>query len=290
MKAKCLALILLGLSASLGAGEPGRDAPKWQEPETIWGEPNDGLRMGVAVAKHAFAWGEPIVVGVRIQNLSEKRRHLPSSGEGSWNMSVTVGPKKEPARSIFDTAVPTGYAQPWRNDLRRGGLFLEAGATWYEVAPVTRYFVMLPATYIITISYPDQTKPGGAALVQAPPVEVEVRYGLSPDPAAVQMLQLDWQGDGGIRGDAAVGDLVWTSRDSLQLLCAFAKAHPETMPGRRARRALVELRTQLDELLKEVPPPPNPAEKAKKAEPKPQADAAAKQAEPEKAEPKAAAP
>jgi len=295
MKAKCLALVVLGLSAFLGAGDPGRVPVQWQEPETLWGEPNDGLRMGVAVAKDEFVWGEPIVVGVRVQNVSDKPRELLSSWEGSWNIYVTSGPNKTAAPSIFDNDVHMqprkGEAMPWRGGGSVGGVLIEPGGTWYEVALVRRYFPLTPGTYTVTVSYPDRIKGGGTALIQAPPLEVEVKQMDWPDqPPADQMLQLDWQGDGGIRGDGAVGDLVWTSRGSLQLLCAFAKAHPETMPGRRARRALVELRTQLDELLKEVPPPPNPAEKAKKAEAKPQADAAAKQPEPEQAGQKAAAP
>jgi len=120
MSAKCLALVVLGLSSFLRAGDPGRVPLQWQEPEILWGEPNDGLRMGVALTKHVFAWGEPIVVGVRVQNLSDKPRDLPSSREGSWNISVTFSDDKAPVRSILDRAVPSGYAQPWRGDLRGG--------------------------------------------------------------------------------------------------------------------------------------------------------------------------
>jgi len=295
MKAKCLAIVVLGLSSFLGAGDPGRDAPKWQEPETLWGEPNDGLRMGVALTKHLFAWGEPIVVGVRVQNLSDKPRELSASWEGSWNISVTSGPNKAPAPSDFyDIVVRKGgrkdFIQPWLGGGSSGGVLIEPGGTWYEVARVTRYFYLLPGTYTVTISYPDLAKGGDTALFQAPPVEVQVIEGVAADPPGSQMLQLAWRRYGGITGEQALKELSGSARDSMQLLAAFAQGHADIGLGERARWELGQLRTQVDGLLKELPPPPKPGEKGEKAEAKPQAETATKKAEPEQAGQKAAAP
>jgi len=293
MKAKCLALVVLGLSAFLGAGDPGRDAVKWQEPKTLWGEPNDGLRMGVAVTKRLFASGEPVIVGVRVQNLSDKPRELVYAGEGFWNISVTFGPDKAPARSIFDNDVHMqirkGYVQPWRYGAGSAtGALIEPGGTWYEVAPVSRYFYLPATTCTITISYPDHAKGGDAVLLQAPPVEIEVRDMYWADPPASQMLQLDWRAYGGIRGEQQIVLLSGSARNSTQLLAAFAQGHPDTGLGERARWELEQLHAQLDKLLKEERP--KAGEKEEKAEAKPQAGSPAKQAEPEQAGQKAAPP
>jgi len=291
MRANWVALVVLGLSPFLGAGDPLTVPLQWQEPEVLWGEPNDGLRMGVALTKHVFAWGEPLLVGVRIQNLSDKPRGLESAWEGSWNISVTFGPNKAPARSFFDydKATPKGSAQPWRYGGSSSSELIQPGGTWYEVAPVSRYFDLPGDThYTITISYPDRAKGGDAVLLQAPPVEVEVKDMDWADPPASQMLQLAWRRYGGITGEQAIKELSASAHNSMQLLGAFAQGHPDTGLGRTARWDLQQMRAQLDELLKEQPP--KAGEKVEKKEPKPQGETATKKAEPEKAEPKAAAP
>jgi len=291
VKAKCLGFVVLGFCCFLCSADTGRDAVKWQEPETIWGAPNDGLRMGVAVTKTLFAWGEPIIVGVRVQNLSDKPREVFSAWEGSWNISVAYGPNKAPVRSMFDydKAVPKGYAQPWRYGGSSSSELIQPGGTWYEVAPVSRYFDLRgDATYIVTISYPDRSKGRDAVLVQAPPIHIEVKDMDWADPPASQMLQVDWRANRESTGQQQVELLSRSARDSVQLIGAFAQAHPDIVAGKQARRELLNLRAQLDELLKE--PPSKPGDKPEQPEAKPQADATTKQAEPEKAVEKAAAP
>ncbi len=66
-----LSLVLLSLELALGCQS--KHESDNQEPSINWGEPANGLRCSISVDKTIWANGEPVIVSVIVENISESK-------------------------------------------------------------------------------------------------------------------------------------------------------------------------------------------------------------------------
>ena len=266
-----LALGSIGLASDTPAGEPA----KTQEPETIWGGGTSGWRLGVAVCQSAFRMGEPIMVRITTQNLSDTRRFAADyafTAEG-WTIEVTNLKDGEamPYTREGQRMYGLDRARPRRDSVSRRRL--EPGEGGYDTLWVNRVRDMtLAGKYSVRVSRQLVTETGEWVTVQAPSLELQVRGAQYPPSALPQVLALSPGRADKSRAMAALGSYL------SSLVADLARAAEEDKlsdAGSTAWGQLLKLRDQLEAITKERPAPPGrtapvkaqPEDKATRTEP-----------------------
>jgi len=277
-----LALCLVSAAAAETAPQlsPGRQI------DILWGEPTNGLRLGVSVAKKTFALDEPIMVRIALQNVSQESESVSIGDPTWWQLEVLSFPPGRPVPyteegKVVYRLVPSGS----RSSVQI--LRLKPGDVVYHELWVNRFRDMTSgAKFTVNIGYnwPQKAQPDRPPVtVHGPPLEIEMG-GSVPWHASLQALLLETEDTTAELYAANVGR---SAKVLLEGLGKVAAEQPTSHAGYAAHRELLELRDRLEELIKQLPPLPKAREKA---EAKPQPETAINKAEADKAGPKAAAP
>jgi len=271
-----IALLAVG-SVTVAIGAPGGEHPETLEPQTVWGEETSGWRIGVAVCQSGFRVGEPIMLRVTTENLSEARRYADVYAFTAEGWSIEVTDLKDDEAKPYTREGQRMYgldrAQP------RGGsvslLRLEPGGSASDVVWVNRVRDMtLTGKYSVRISRRLVTETGQWVTAEAPALQVEVKGAQYPPSALPQVVALGPESVYRTQAASALGSYLTGLAAEL---AHVAEREKTSQTGDAARAQLLKVRDYLEGITKERSGPPDrtvpgqeqPQEKAPQPERRP---------------------
>lgn len=287
--------VLAGALAVAASEEPSQSVTASRGLETLWGEEVGGWRVGAAVARKGFAGGEPVLVRVAIQNMSQAERQVRVERWGEtqvWEVEAS-GPRGIPSPDGPGARVELTRLGRWLYG-RGGGPPRSSSTTFARLGPGQQRSeiiqisdlldMSMPGKYMVTIRRTLWDYEDSQVTVESPPIEIEVGGGRGVgDPRYWQQIFLVGGTDpvGGTaakpRSPHVLQQYARTTRIYVDDILRIASEEPQDEAAEAARKELRAIRAELDAALRPV----TGAEGA--AEPAP--DSAARGQRPDRATP-----